>query len=303
MPLFGPPNMEKLKDHTHGLSIYEAASDEAAFVDRLTTAQIKEFSRHTLTSRLSPVLVWLLHFPTLGAFTVIYFGLKHSRLPRIEKMDWGAWWAIGLMCVPILNVIWSYPFWFGLARRLTFQYWIRGLAAPFYVRPSIVTETVLGAIFAGVVGDTGIVYFLITHEVDVASAIAFIAASSYVISWFVVSGIPAPALQIVANDLAAIERAGSGFDPGSRVLRTDSEDFAALPKRPSRVPGWAQRLFWKGLDTLYLYQHLGPFERQQELLRREEILRRHPEAAERWLFPEVKASRRESKSERQDGDD
>lgn len=281
-------------DRAQAQSVYHAA-----FVDRLTPVQINKYSRHTLTPGLSPALVGLLHILTLGAFTVIYFGLKHSRLPRVEKQDWGAWRAIGPMCVPILNVLWSYLFWFGLARRLAFQYWIRGLAAPTCLGPALITGTILGTILALVLGDTGIVFLLITEAVDFGSAITLIVGFSYVISWFFVGGIPAPFFQRVVNDLAAIERAGSGFDAGSRVLRTDSQPFAELPKRRSRVPGWARRLFRKAADAVYLYVILNSFERHKELGRREKVWMSDPEAAERegWLFPDVKASRRETNSE------
>lgn len=63
-----------------------------------------DFSQHQFNSTFPTAAVIVLHFITSGIFTLIYFGLKHSKLPMIRHDDFGAGKAIGFMFIPGFNL-------------------------------------------------------------------------------------------------------------------------------------------------------------------------------------------------------
>lgn len=95
-------------------------------LSNLTDEERKEFSKHEFSSTYSAGLVVFLHIITMGLFTLIYFGLKHSKLPLIKHDDFKAGKAIGFMFIPYFNLYWVFKFWFRLMDRVNFQMRLRG---------------------------------------------------------------------------------------------------------------------------------------------------------------------------------
>ena len=104
--------------------------DPAFELGKLSNEQRKEFSQHQFVSTFSTALVIVLHFVTIGIFTLIYFGLKHSNLPLIKQDDFGAGKAIGFMFIPFFNIYWQFRFWLRLVDRVNFQFRLKGHQPP-----------------------------------------------------------------------------------------------------------------------------------------------------------------------------
>lgn len=72
----------------------------------------------------------LLHFLTFGIFTIIFCGLKHSKLPKIKSDDFSGGKAIGFLFIPFFNFYWLFVFWRRLAMRINFQFRLRNEKSP-----------------------------------------------------------------------------------------------------------------------------------------------------------------------------
>jgi hypothetical protein len=107
------------------VDLYRAA--DPALV--LTAGQVEAFKQHSLT-RFPTWLVVVLHFLTLGLFTLIYQGLKFSKLPEVKQDDFGAGKAIGYMFIPFFGLYWVFRFALSLTDRLNFQFRLRGERPP-----------------------------------------------------------------------------------------------------------------------------------------------------------------------------
>jgi hypothetical protein len=108
------------------LNVYDPLVDPARFFSH---EQLEQFKRHTLT----PFPTWLvvvLHFLTFGLFTLIYHGLKLSKLPLVKENDFTAGKGIGFMFIPLFNLYWVFRFVLGVTDRLNFQFKLRGQAPP-----------------------------------------------------------------------------------------------------------------------------------------------------------------------------
>jgi len=103
--------------------IYQSTFD----LNSLTDEQRREYSQHQFTGTFSAGLTIFLHLITAGIFTIIYFGLKHSKLPKIRHDDFGAGRAIGFMFIPGFNAYWVFRFCLRLVDRVNFQLRLRGL--------------------------------------------------------------------------------------------------------------------------------------------------------------------------------
>ena len=80
---------------------------------------------HQLTS--FPVAaVVLLHYLTLGIFSMIYMGLHHDKLAFVAHDDPTAAKAIGFLFIPFFNLYWIFFFWLRLSDRLNLQFSLRG---------------------------------------------------------------------------------------------------------------------------------------------------------------------------------
>jgi len=95
-------------------------------LSRLSHEQQSEFMQHQFTDIFSIDAVIGMHFITLGLFTLIYFGLKHSMLPMIKHDDFKAGKAIGFMFIPFFNLYWQFRFWLRLVDRVDLQLRLRG---------------------------------------------------------------------------------------------------------------------------------------------------------------------------------
>ena len=110
-------------------------------LSRLSDEQRSVFRQHQFTHTFSIDAVIGMHFVTLGLFTLIYFGLKHSKLPMIRHDDFKAGKAIGFMFIPFFNLYWQFRFWLRLVDRVNFQLSLRGL--PPTISRSLMLATII----------------------------------------------------------------------------------------------------------------------------------------------------------------
>ncbi|MFU8796119.1 MAG: hypothetical protein ACNA7X_02325 [Dehalococcoidia bacterium] len=103
-------------------AIYNPAFD----LDNVSLEQRIAFARHRVTWVLSIDALIFLHIATLGLFTLIYFGLMHSRMPMVKYDDFAAKRAIGFSFIPFFNLYWLFRFWLRLADRVGLQTRLRG---------------------------------------------------------------------------------------------------------------------------------------------------------------------------------
>ena len=96
---------------------------------RLSYEQQNAFMQHQFTETFSIDATIGMHFVTLGLFTLVHFGLKHSKLPVIKHDDFNARRAIGFMFIPFFNLYWQFRFWLRLVDRVDLQLRLRGLPA------------------------------------------------------------------------------------------------------------------------------------------------------------------------------
>lgn len=81
---------------------------------------------HQLASFPVAVLI-LLHFFTLGIFSMVWLNLMHGRLPRIRQDDPSAARAIGFCFIPLFNLYWIFFTYRRLCVRLDEQRGLYGL--------------------------------------------------------------------------------------------------------------------------------------------------------------------------------
>ncbi len=115
--------------------VYNMGFDHA----RVPESQLARFRKHQFFETFPSAVAVLLHFLTIGIFTVIFHGMKHSRLPIIRADDFGAGKAIGFLFIPFFNLYWIFVFWHRLTDRINLQYRLRG--APDPISRGLVTTT------------------------------------------------------------------------------------------------------------------------------------------------------------------
>jgi len=98
--------------------------------DFLSQEQVSFYSQHGFYTTFHPVLMVFLHLVTLGLFTIIYHGLKHDKLPKIQHDDFSSGKAIGFLFIPYFNLYWIFVFWKRIVARINFQYKLRHLPEP-----------------------------------------------------------------------------------------------------------------------------------------------------------------------------
>jgi hypothetical protein len=125
----------------YSFDVYAEGGDPRQMLD---PGQIEQFKRHGLTS-FPTWLAIVLHFLTLGLFTMIYQGLKFSKLPRVKQDDFEAGKAIGFLFIPFFNWYWIFRYLLGLTDRLNFQFKLRGQAPPIS-RGLALTTAIVGVI-------------------------------------------------------------------------------------------------------------------------------------------------------------
>lgn len=111
---------------------------------RIPNEQKEEFKRHSMFTTFPVALVVILHFFTIGIFTTIFMGLKHSKLPLIKQNDFSGGKAIGFLFIPFFNIYWFFVFWIRLADRINFQFRLRN--QPNAVSRGLVITTLIIAI-------------------------------------------------------------------------------------------------------------------------------------------------------------
>jgi hypothetical protein len=160
-PQFAPsvPQYGGAPAGTFAHDLYAEGVDPRQVLDE---TQRQQLSRHGLTSFSTGVAI-LLHFVTLGIFTVIYQGLKFSKLPRVKPDDFEAGKAIGFLFIPFYNYYWLFRFWLGLTDRINFQFKLRGEAPP-VSRGLALTTAILTVIpYVGFLGFLFVMPFLIAQ--------------------------------------------------------------------------------------------------------------------------------------------
>ena len=108
------------------VNVYDPAVDLSQVVD---AEQRERLLRHSL-KRFPTWLVVVLHILTLGLFTVVYQGLKLSRLPLVRHDDFRAGKGIGFNFIPFFDLYWVFRFVLAVTDRLNFQFRLRGQPPP-----------------------------------------------------------------------------------------------------------------------------------------------------------------------------
>jgi len=137
------PGMDLYLVYTPGFNLAALPPNR---IEQLKAHQLREFPT---------AVVVLLHFLTLGIFTTIYHGLKHSLLPPARYDDFRAGKAIGFLFIPFFNLYWLFVFWLRLADRINLQFRLRGM--PDGVSRGLVLTTCILALIPYI----GLISFLI----------------------------------------------------------------------------------------------------------------------------------------------
>ena len=102
------------------MSSYEDIYSKSFDLHNIKSGDKRELMRTELKS--FPVAgAVLLHIFTLGIFSFIYYGLAHSKFPKIKQNDFPAARAIGFMFIPIFSIYWQFVFWLRLVDRINLQ--------------------------------------------------------------------------------------------------------------------------------------------------------------------------------------
>jgi hypothetical protein len=143
--------------------VYQA---QAQFdVNRLSPAQREAYKKNYLLETFSVGGAIVLHFVTLGIFTIIYMGLKHGKLPQILPDDPSAGKAIGFLFIPFFNIYWIFFFWLRLVDRVNFQFRLRGQAMP------INRGLALAAVIVGIIPYVGFISWLVLYPIVVSEVL------------------------------------------------------------------------------------------------------------------------------------
>ena len=148
-----PPSMPRLN-----FNVYDSSVDVLQVLD---PDQRERYMHHRLT-RFPTWLVVVLHIVTLGIFTLVYQGLKLSKLPLVRHSDFGAGKGIGFMFIPFFNFYWLFRFVLGVTDRLNFQFRLRGQPPP------ISRELALASCIVHLIPYINIVGFLLLEPIVAA---------------------------------------------------------------------------------------------------------------------------------------
>ena len=137
-PNFSPPAAPHTTSRSNDLynSNYSQIStsspvyEEHFNVKNLSSQEIDSFKKNLFFDTFSTGVGILLHFLTLGIFTTIYCGLKHSKLPKVKSDDFSGGKAIGFLFIPFFNFYWLFVFWRRLAMRINLQFRLRNEQPP-----------------------------------------------------------------------------------------------------------------------------------------------------------------------------
>jgi hypothetical protein len=110
-----------------------------------TKEEKEKFKKHNIDSTFPVWACIIFHFITFGLFTLIYFGIKHGKLPQIDGDDPTTGQAIGYMFIPFYNIYWRFFYWLRMTDRINLQYKLRGKESPIN-RTFVKTTLILGLI-------------------------------------------------------------------------------------------------------------------------------------------------------------
>jgi len=103
-------------------------------IDSIDSLEIERMKK-TLFHRKPMAFGWglLLHYLTLGIFTVFNYGSKYSKLPMLTLRDFKSTKAIGFCFIPFYSFYWTFIFMRHLAFRINFQFKLRNEKSPISV--------------------------------------------------------------------------------------------------------------------------------------------------------------------------
>lgn len=104
--------------------------EEIFKISNLSSQEIEDYKRNLFHSTFNVWVGILLHYLTFGIFTVIYCGLQHSKLPKLQVDDFSGGKAIGFLFIPIYNFYWYFMLWRRLVKRINFQFTLRNESSP-----------------------------------------------------------------------------------------------------------------------------------------------------------------------------
>jgi hypothetical protein len=147
-------DLEKTGMPIKGLDLFQLQNVYSPIfnIAKIPENQKEDFKRHAFISTFSVAAVVIFHFLTLGIFTTIYMGLKHSRLPLIKPNDFSAGKAIGFLFIPFFNIYWFFVFWLRLVDRINFQYRLRNQPDPISKGLMITTLIISLIPYLGLIG-------------------------------------------------------------------------------------------------------------------------------------------------------
>ena len=120
----------------------------------------------------------LLHYVTVGLFTVIHLNLMHDKLPKVRRTDPSGLVAVGLCFVPVVNLLWFFFVLRRLCVRINEQRRLRGMpeTAP-QTLAVIVSALLLCGSLATILPITGWVLLGATNGILIPVFIAVLQAS------------------------------------------------------------------------------------------------------------------------------
>ena len=123
---------------------YEDIYSEFFDLSKIKSDDKKNFMRTALKD--FPVAgAVLLHIFTLGLFSLIYYGIAHSKFPKIKRNDFSAGRAIGFRFIPFFNLYWHFVFDLRLVDRINLQLKLRDIKHE-VPKGLILTNRILGVI-------------------------------------------------------------------------------------------------------------------------------------------------------------
>lgn len=137
------------------VNLYDSTVDLS---QALSAEQREQYMHHTL-KRFPTWLVVVLHLLTFGIFTLVYQGLKLSKLPLVKQNDFRAGKGIGFMFIPLFNLYWLFRFVLSVTDRLNFQFRLRGQPPP------ISRELALASCILRVIPYINVIGFLILEPI------------------------------------------------------------------------------------------------------------------------------------------
>lgn len=99
-------------------------------ISNLPKRDIENMKHNSLVIKLHVAWAVVLNILTFWTFSIFYYWLIHSDLPKIKEDDFSAWKAIWFLFIPFFNIYRIFVFWLRLVDRINFQYTLRGYEKP-----------------------------------------------------------------------------------------------------------------------------------------------------------------------------